>query len=266
MGGSPLALYRWLRLRWLAGVLSVPFAGAGCVNGAFDLSWRGAGSSSDETTPSPPGEPLQLLAAGATEASVRDTIESFEAESGLSVEFEFGPVGALRDRVLAGESANVLVVTPAIITTLEAEQRVRAGSRVDLGRIGGGIAVRAGDPLPAIKAVPAVALVGEYPAPLQVETTYAALVLERHDTLQLVKFFAGPRRVRPQPAVCASISPIGRPRSRQRWRPCGQVSTAEFAARPADILDHFDEAQPSAAARALERVDVEDSLIQRGPS
>jgi molybdate transport system substrate-binding protein len=273
MLGSLLASFRWLRQRWLAVAFLVPFAAVGCANGGFDLSWLGLGSTSDETTPSPPREPLRLLAAGATEASVRDTIESFEAESGLSVEFEFGAVGALRDRVLSGEAADVLVVTPAIITTLEAEQRVRAGSRVDLGRIGGGIAVRAGDSLPAIdtpdalrqtllaadevyyadpavatagaalmrvvdslgigdqvrakghvatggkaamesmsvstaprvigatqiseiKAVPAVALVGEYPAPLQVETTYSALILERttraDDARQLVQFFAGP--------------------------------------------------------------------------
>jgi len=273
MVGSPLVSFRRSLPRWLAAALLVPFAAAGCWNGVFDPSGWEPGSSPDETTPSPPQEPLRLLAAGATEASVRDTIELFEAESGLSVAFEFGAVGALRDRVLAGEPADVLVVTPAIITTLEAEQRVRAGSRVDLGRIGGGIAVRTGDPLPAIdtpealqqallaadevyyadpavatagaalmrvvdalgigdevrakghiapggkaamesmslslapsvigatqiseiKAVPAVVLVGEYPAPLQVETTYSALVLERttrnDDALELVQFFLGP--------------------------------------------------------------------------
>jgi molybdate transport system substrate-binding protein len=204
---------------------------------------------------------------------VRDTIQQFEAETGVPVEFDFGAVGALRDRVLAGEPADLLVVTPAIIMTLEAEQRVRAGSRVDLGRVGGGIAVRVGDPLPAIdtpdaleqalldadevyyadpavatagaalmrivdtlgigdevrakghiasggkaamqnmalstaprvigatqiseiKSVPEVRLVGEYPAPLQVETTYSAIILERttraDDATQLVQFFAGP--------------------------------------------------------------------------
>jgi molybdate transport system substrate-binding protein len=197
----------------------------------------------------------------------------FEAETGIPVEFDFGAVGALRDRVLGGEPADLLVVTPAIIVTLEAEQRVRAGSRVDLGRVGGGVAVRAGDPLPAIdtpealaqalldadevyyadpavatagaalmkivdtlgigdevraksriapggraamqnmilstaarvlgatqiseiKSVPEALLVGEYPAPLQVKTTYSALILERStradDATQLIQFFAGP--------------------------------------------------------------------------
>ncbi|MEY2936849.1 MAG: hypothetical protein RL033_7598 [Pseudomonadota bacterium] len=237
----------------------------------------GLGSIADEQEPSPEPpplpEPLRFLAAGATEASVRDEIHRFEAESGLTLEYSFGAVGALRDRVLAGELADVVVVTPAIIATLEAEQRVRAGSRVDLGQIGGGIAVRAGDPLPAIdtpealaktlldadevyyadpavatagaalmrvvdtlgigdqvrakghiapggkaamenmiqstasrvigatqiseiKSVPASVLVGEYPAPLQVKTTYSAIILERttrtDDATKLIQFFAGP--------------------------------------------------------------------------
>ena len=204
---------------------------------------------------------------------MRDEIHLFEAQSGLTLEYSFGAVGALRDKVLAGELADVAVVTPAIITTLEAEQRVRAGSRVDLGQIGGGIAVRVGDPLPPIdtpaalakslldadevyyadpavatagaalmkvvdtlgigdqvrakghvaaggkaamddmthstatrvigatqiseiKSVPAATLVGQYPAPLQVKTTYSAIILERttraDDATKLIQFFAGP--------------------------------------------------------------------------
>jgi molybdate transport system substrate-binding protein len=230
-------------------------------------------SAPDDTSSSSAPEPLRLLAAGATEDSVRDTIQRFEAQSGLRVAFDFSAVGALRDRVLAGEPADLVVVTPAMIAALEAQRRVRAGSRVDLGRIGGGIAVRAGDPLPTIgtcdalkqsllaadevhypdpavatagaaliriverlgiadavrgkariaaggkaamrnmalssaprvigatqiseiKSVPAAVLVGEYPAPLQVETTYSAIVLEgtprAADAARLIEFFAGP--------------------------------------------------------------------------
>jgi len=276
MPRSPCAAFRWAGPPRLAVALLVAFAAVGCSNG-FSLSTLldslGVKPTSDATKPPPPAEPLRLLAAGATEGSVRDTIQQFEAKSGLSVAFEFGAVGALRDRVLAAEPADLLVVTPAIITTLEAQQRVRAGSRVDLGRVGGGIAVRAGDPLPAIdtpaaleralldadevyyadpavatagaalmkvvdtlgigdqvrakghsapggkaamqnmshstaarvigatqiseiKSVPEAQLVGEYPAPLQVKTTYSAIILERtargDDATRLIQFFAGP--------------------------------------------------------------------------
>jgi molybdate transport system substrate-binding protein len=97
--------------------------------------------------------PLHLLAAGATEASVRDQIAGFQAQTGLAVELVFGAVGGLRDKLLAGVPADVVVVTPAILTALEARQLVRPGSRVDLGSVGGGLAVPAGSPAPAIATV-----------------------------------------------------------------------------------------------------------------
>jgi molybdate transport system substrate-binding protein len=277
MPRSHSAPFRWDCPRSLALSLLVPLAAAtGCSSGRSpetQLGSQDVESAPDATTPNLPPEPLRLLAAGATEASVRDTTPQFEAETGVSVQFDFGAVGALRDRVLAGEPADVLVVTPAIITALEAEQRVRAGSRLDLGQIGGGLAVRMGDPLPAIdtpdaleqalldadevyyadpavatagaalmrivdtlgigdevrakghiapggraaiqnmilstaarvigatqiseiKSVPEALLVGEYPAPLQVKTTYSAIILESttrtDDATQLIQFFAGP--------------------------------------------------------------------------
>jgi molybdate transport system substrate-binding protein len=224
-------------------------------------------------TPPPPPAPLNLLAAGATEPSVRDEIGIFNTQSGLTVNFTFGSAGALRDMVLGGTPADVVVVTPAIITTLDAQQHVYPGSRVDLGRIGGGLAVKAGAPLPAISttdelkqtlldadevyyadpalatagaalmtivdnlgigdqvrakghtapggqaaiqnmtrstaaraigatqlseilAVPEATLVGEYPAAVQVKTTYSAIIIagtERlADAQKLVQFFLGP--------------------------------------------------------------------------
>jgi molybdate transport system substrate-binding protein len=90
---------------------------------------------------------LRVLAAGATEATLRDTIGGFAG----TVELVYAPVGALRDQIVAGDGADVTVVTPAIIADLEARKLVRAGSRVDLGRVGGGIAVRAGAPAPRLR-------------------------------------------------------------------------------------------------------------------
>lgn len=96
------------------------------------------------------GDGLVVLAAGATESTLRDAAGAFEKESGHRVALSFGPVGTLRDRVHAGERADVVIVTPAVIEQLAARGLVRAGSRVDLGKVGGGIAVRAGAPRPAV--------------------------------------------------------------------------------------------------------------------
>ncbi len=93
---------------------------------------------------------LNVLAAGAVEAVVRDMVGSFEKESGNTVKLAYAPVGALRDKIYAGEPADLTIVTPVIIDQLLARGLVRAGSRTDLGRVGGGIAVRKGAPRPAI--------------------------------------------------------------------------------------------------------------------
>jgi molybdate transport system substrate-binding protein len=60
------------------------------------------------------------------------------------------PRWALRDKIYAGEPADLTIVTPVIIDQLQARGLVRPGTRTDLGRIGGGIAVRKGAPRPAI--------------------------------------------------------------------------------------------------------------------
>jgi len=93
---------------------------------------------------------LNVLAAGAVEAVVRDVGGSFEKESGHTLKLFYAPVGALRDKIYAGEPADLTIVTPAIIEQLLAKGLVRPGTRTDLGKVGGGIAVRKGAPRPAI--------------------------------------------------------------------------------------------------------------------
>ncbi len=93
---------------------------------------------------------LRVLAAGATESTLRAVLPEFEARSGDRLEVAYGGVGQLRDRVASGERADAVVATPAVLEELEARRLVRAGSRVDLGTVGGGVAVRAGAPRPPV--------------------------------------------------------------------------------------------------------------------
>ncbi len=93
---------------------------------------------------------LNVLAAGATESTLRDVVGMFEKESGHTVKLTYGAVGALRDKIYGGAAADVTIVTPVIIEQLQAKGVVRPDTRVDLGRVGGGVAVRAGAPRPAV--------------------------------------------------------------------------------------------------------------------
>ncbi len=69
---------------------------------------------------------LNVLAAGAVEAVVRDMVGSFEKESGHTVKLTYAPVGALRDKIYAGEPADLTIVTPVIIEQLLARGLVRS--------------------------------------------------------------------------------------------------------------------------------------------
>ena len=77
--------------------------------------------------------------------------EKFQRESGNLVNANYGAVGVMKARVVAGEPADVIVLTAALIDELIQQGFVAPGSRVDLGKVGTGVAVRAGTPLPDVR-------------------------------------------------------------------------------------------------------------------
>lgn len=59
-------------------------------------------------------------------------------------------MGALRDKIFAGQPADLTLVTPVIIEQLQARGMVRPDTRTDLGQVGGGLAVRVDAPRPTV--------------------------------------------------------------------------------------------------------------------
>ena len=93
---------------------------------------------------------LSILSAGAAQAVVMSVIADFERRTGHEVQAEFGAVGAMRAKLLDGRAADVVILTAPMIDELIASAQVATGSRVDLGRVGTGVAVRTGTPLPDV--------------------------------------------------------------------------------------------------------------------
>ena len=91
---------------------------------------------------------LNIFSAGAAQAVVTQIAEKFQRESGGPVNAAYGAVGAMKARIVAGEPADVIVLTAALIDELIQQGLVVPGSRIDLGKVGTGVAVRAGTPLP----------------------------------------------------------------------------------------------------------------------
>ncbi len=94
---------------------------------------------------------LNIFSAGAAQAVVMQIAEKFQRESGNLVNASYGAVGAMKTRVVAGEPADVIILTAALIDELIQQGWVVPGSRVDLGKVGTGVAVRAGTPLPDVR-------------------------------------------------------------------------------------------------------------------
>jgi molybdate transport system substrate-binding protein len=93
---------------------------------------------------------LVVLSGGAAEGLVAALAPSFEAEAGCEIDGTFGAVGAMRDRLLAGAPADVLILSRALIDELARQGHAVPGSVVDIGTVATAIAVRSGDSAPPV--------------------------------------------------------------------------------------------------------------------
>jgi molybdate transport system substrate-binding protein len=93
---------------------------------------------------------LALLSGGAAHGLVTALAPQFKAETGAEIDGTFSAVGAMRDKFLAGAEADVLILTSTLIGELAKSGHVVVGSAADVGAVATGVAVRDGDPMPAI--------------------------------------------------------------------------------------------------------------------
>ena len=70
---------------------------------------------------------LHLLSAGAAQGIVASIAEDFRADTGTDIDGTFGAVGAMRDRLLAGERCDAIILTAPLVATLESEGTSAAG-------------------------------------------------------------------------------------------------------------------------------------------
>lgn len=91
-------------------------------------------------------EEVHVLAAGAVQKAVQEVVQKFEAATGHKVAARFDTVGALRDRVLAGETPDLVILSDAGLKTLNERGRLWEGRQVRVGETAVGICVPAGAP------------------------------------------------------------------------------------------------------------------------
>jgi molybdate transport system substrate-binding protein len=93
---------------------------------------------------------LHILSGGAAQGLVNALRGSIYNETGRAVEGHFGAVGLMRDKLLAGEPCDVLILTQTLIDELAAGGHVLPGSATPLGVVRTGVAVKSGEPQPRV--------------------------------------------------------------------------------------------------------------------
>ncbi len=101
---------------------------------------------------------VRLLSAGAVEPGLRPTLAAFEKASGHVVTLSFASAPQIRERLEGGAVFDVVIAPPAILDALEKSSKIAAdrSQRVEIGRVGIGVAVRPGAALPDISTAEAV--------------------------------------------------------------------------------------------------------------
>ena len=99
---------------------------------------------------------ISVFSTGAPSAVLKVLAVAFARDTANHVEFTFGTPGDLQNKLAAGATPDLVVAPAPVIEKLEQAGTLKAGSRVDLARVGVGVVVRAGAPKPDISTVDAV--------------------------------------------------------------------------------------------------------------
>lgn len=99
--------------------------------------------------PVAPASEITVLSGGAVEPGLHAAARAFEKQTGHTVKITFNTTPQIRKRVGAGETFDVVIVPPAAVKDFTAAGKVEAGG-VDIGKVGMGVVVRPGAPVPNI--------------------------------------------------------------------------------------------------------------------
>ena len=98
---------------------------------------------------------IKVLTAGAMRGVLAELLPQFEKDTGHKVSLDNATAGTLAKRIEGGEAFDVAIITPKVIDSLTEKGKIVPGSRVDLAKVGIGVAVKEGAALPDIATVEA---------------------------------------------------------------------------------------------------------------
>jgi len=163
---------------------------------------------------------VTILSGGAAQGLVAALAAEFKAATGCEIDGTFGAVGAMRDKLLSGTPADLLILTRSLIDDLAAQGHVVAGSAANISTVLTAVAVRSGDPSPDIgdaaglRAALLAAHAIYFPDPkLATAGIHFANVIDRlgiaADVAQRIKTFPNGATAMQELAAAKSERPIG---------------------------------------------------------
>ncbi|AGS20837.1 substrate-binding domain-containing protein [Rhizobium etli] len=87
---------------------------------------------------------IQLFGAIAVRPAVLALIPQFETATGFTVAAKWEVNPTVKKQIEAGEAFDLVIINPSMIEDLAASGKVEAGSQVSFGRVGMGVAAKAG--------------------------------------------------------------------------------------------------------------------------
>lgn len=93
---------------------------------------------------------LKILSGGAAQGIVTALAEKLKTETGYDIDGTFSAVGAMKEKLLDGVPCDLIILSAKLIGELEESGHLASGTVTDLGVVFTGVAVKKGDPLPAI--------------------------------------------------------------------------------------------------------------------
>jgi len=98
---------------------------------------------------------LRVLSAGAIEPGLKAAAAAFEKQTGHNVKISFNTAPELKKRMESNPDVDVVIAPPAVIGEFAAASKL-AETRANVGRVGMGVAVREGAPVPDISSAEAL--------------------------------------------------------------------------------------------------------------
>jgi molybdate transport system substrate-binding protein len=96
---------------------------------------------------------ITVLSGGAIEPGLHSAAHAFEKQTGHHVKLTFNTAPVIAKRIAAGDIFDVVISPPAAIEQFAKAGKVGSSDRVNVGKVGLGVAIRPGAPVPDISSV-----------------------------------------------------------------------------------------------------------------